>query len=84
MKTVKTVESCPDNEEEWKTASKRKNCAAYARYCSSPQDLVYHCVINSFINQTVEVCAYKAYIVLGRSLFEAILIFLPYYTYKGK
>lgn len=65
-RTVEIVEKCPDNEEEWTRAAARKNCAAYARYCSNPTEFVYHCVINSYINATLEVCAYKAYIVLGR------------------
>lgn len=69
--TVETVEKCPNNEEEWKTAAARKNCAAYAKYCSSPTEFVYHCVINSYINETLEVCAYNAFIVSGRMPFEA-------------
>lgn len=69
--TVEVVEKCPEKEEEWTRAAARKNCAAYARYCSNPTEFVYHCVINSYINATLEVCAYKAYIVSGSMHFEA-------------
>lgn len=63
--TVRGVENCPDSEEKWKEAAARKNCAAYARQCDEPERLVYHCVINSFINATLEVCAYAQFIVFG-------------------
>lgn len=56
--TVQIVDNCPDSEDEWRQAAARKNCAAYASNCSEPEKLVYHCVINSFVNQTLEVCAY--------------------------
>lgn len=71
--TVGVVKKCPNNETEWKKAAARKNCAAYARLCSNPTQFVYHCVINSYINATLEVCAYEAFIVSGtcRMYFEA-------------
>uniref|UniRef100_A0A8W8JKY7 Uncharacterized protein n=1 Tax=Magallana gigas TaxID=29159 RepID=A0A8W8JKY7_MAGGI len=62
--TVEDVDDCPDSEEKWKEAAARKNCAAYASQCDEPGRLVYHCVINSFANQTLEVCAYSKIIVL--------------------
>lgn len=34
-------------------------------FCSEPKRLKYHCVISSFINETLEVCAYTQNIVLG-------------------
>lgn len=64
--TVKVVENCPDSEEKWMEASARKNCLAYASQCDEPVKLVYHCVINTYVNQTVEVCAYAQNIALGR------------------
>lgn len=63
--TVQAVDNCPDSEEKWRQAAARKNCSAYASSCSEPEKLVYHCVINSFVNQTLEVCAYSRIIVLG-------------------
>lgn len=63
--TVHVVDSCPDSEEKWKEAAARKNCYAYSSQCSEPTRLVYHCVINPFVNQTLEVCAYAQSIVQG-------------------
>ncbi|XP_061192214.1 uncharacterized protein LOC133200433 isoform X2 [Saccostrea echinata] len=63
--TMDIVSNCPTSESEWRTASQRKNCSAFASQCSDPDKFVYHCVINPFVNQTLEVCAYGKYIVLG-------------------
>lgn len=63
--TVRIVEDCPNSEEQWQEAAIRKNCEAHARQCSEPDKLEYHCVINPFINETLEVCAYAQNIVLG-------------------
>lgn len=63
--TVQAVYGCPENEEEWRVAAARKNCSAYASHCSEPRRLVYHCVINPYVNQTLEVCAYAQNIVSG-------------------
>lgn len=64
--TVQTVDDCPITAEEWRMAAARKNCAAYANQCDEPKRLEYHCVINSFVNQTLEVCAYAQNIGLGK------------------
>lgn len=63
--TVKIVGGCPDNEGEWRLAAERKNCSAYASQCDKPEKLMYHCVINAFVNETLEVCAYRRNIVFG-------------------
>lgn len=62
---MEVVENCPDNEVIWKEAATRKNCSAYASQCGEPEKLVYHCVVNTFVNQTLEVCAYGKTIHLG-------------------
>lgn len=64
--TVQVVNGCPDSEEKWNKAAERKNCSAYASQCGEPNKLVYHCVINEYVNQTLEVCAYVQNIVLGK------------------
>ncbi|XP_056013963.1 uncharacterized protein LOC125677203 isoform X3 [Ostrea edulis] len=64
--TVQTAIDCPVTEEGWRKAAERKNCSAYADQCSQPDKLVYHCVINPFVNETMEVCAYWRNIVFGR------------------
>lgn len=63
--TAQIVEDCPDNEQKWMEHARRKNCTAYASQCHEPQRLVYHCVINEYANQTLEVCAYGRIIVSG-------------------
>lgn len=63
--TIQIVKNCPESEEKWREAAARKNCAAYSNQCSGPKRLVYHCLLNEYINQTLEVCAYAQNIVLG-------------------
>lgn len=68
--TVQFVDICPDSEEKWKKAAARKNCSAYANQCSEPNTLVYHCVINEYVTETLEVCAYSRYIFSGKKVFH--------------
>lgn len=68
--TVKIVSRCPDSEEKWKKAAARKNCKAYANQCSKPERFAYHCVINEYVNETLEVCAYTQYIFSGKNVFD--------------
>ena len=65
-RTVKEVNSCPENEEDWQEAATRKNCSAYASQCDEPDKLKYHCIINPFVNRLLEVCAYVQAIVGGK------------------
>lgn len=81
-KTVQIVDECPTSLEKWKKASDRKNCAAFANQCSKPKQLQYHCVINPFVNETIEVCAYAKNIVLGRS-FYCFILFKYFTTING-
>lgn len=67
---MEIVDDCPVSEEEWREAAARKNCAAYASQCDEPERLVYHCVINTFVNETLEVCAYGKEILLGKNKFR--------------
>lgn len=59
VKSVIKVESCPTNKQEWENAAKLKNCKIMAaqQKCSDADNFVYHCVINGFENETLEVCA---------------------------
>ncbi|XP_078319287.1 uncharacterized protein LOC144620943 [Crassostrea virginica] len=65
IETVVLVPSCPGNEEEWRKAAKQKNCPAYASKCDNPDKLMYHCVVNEYVNETLEVCAIQQNIVGG-------------------
>lgn len=64
--TVQIVKDCPDSEDKLMEAAKRKNCAAHASQCSEPEKFLYHCVINEYVNQTLEVCAYAQNIISGQ------------------
>ena len=41
---------CPQTETGWKVAAEKKNCTSY---CPSFQ---YHCVMNTWRNESIEVC----------------------------
>lgn len=57
--SVTSVISCPTSEEEWESAARRKNChgTATQQTCAEPETFLYHCVINEYKNETLEVCA---------------------------
>lgn len=59
---VETVDSCPQTAIEWKEAAARKRCKTTSHTCSS---LDYHCVINAWMNETIEVCA-PSVIIVGK------------------
>lgn len=69
---MQIVMNCPDSEEKWREAAARKNCAAYANMCRDPESLVYHCLLNEYINETLEVCAYAQNIVFGKHMFSTM------------
>nr|XP_022289163.1 uncharacterized protein LOC111101134 isoform X2 [Crassostrea virginica] len=74
-KTVKMVDKCPENEEGWQKAAARMNCSKYAHQCDNPDKFVYHCAVNPYINETLEVCAIQKTIVRG---------YCTYYSRLGK
>lgn len=51
--------SCPTTKKAWNIAANSKNCGipAAQQTCSDAENFVYHCVINEFQNETLEVCA---------------------------
>uniref|UniRef100_A0A8W8JCJ5 Uncharacterized protein n=1 Tax=Magallana gigas TaxID=29159 RepID=A0A8W8JCJ5_MAGGI len=59
VKSVKVVVSCPTSKEEWEKAANKKNCKndAAQQNCTSANLFLYHCVINGYGNETLEVCA---------------------------
>lgn len=59
LATVQTVTSCPTNEAELSRAKQRKQCQhlAFIQKCATPAKFKYHCVLNTWNNDTVEVCA---------------------------
>lgn len=53
------VDSCPTSKTEWDNAAVRKNCNRIAskQNCGPVDQFVYHCVINGYRSETLEVCA---------------------------
>nr|XP_022289735.1 uncharacterized protein LOC111101506 [Crassostrea virginica] len=60
--TAKFVATCPQTQDEWTERSRNKNCKSHNHSCSSFE---YHCVMNTWRNETVEVCAPSS-IIIGR------------------
>lgn len=57
--SVEIVTACPTSKTEWEIAAYKKNCERIAsrQKCDSVERFKYHCVINGFRNELVEVCA---------------------------
>lgn len=66
--TVRYVERCPEDLKSWENAAKNMNCESIRHNCSltllskGQHFFQYHCVINTFINATLEVCAPNRFI----------------------
>lgn len=59
MASAALVTSCPTSKVEWDTAALKKNCRGIAsqQNCAPVDKFRYHCVINGYRNETLEVCA---------------------------
>lgn len=60
------VPVCPTSKIEWDNAALKKNCSKIAKLqnCTTATDtFMYHCVINGYRNETLEVCAVKRIII---------------------
>lgn len=57
--SVEIVTTCPTSKTEWEIAAYKKNCERIVsrQKCDSVERFKYHCVINGFRNELVEVCA---------------------------
>lgn len=65
VSNIQIVKSCPRSKEEWNTAAYNKKCTKIAeqRNCTNTKyQFQYHCVINAFMNETLEVCAPSRFI----------------------
>jgi hypothetical protein len=63
--TLQYVERCPKTLTEWKERSLLKKCQDINQLCTGRENFTYHCLINEFLNATVEVCA-PVTIILGK------------------
>ncbi|XP_078333618.1 uncharacterized protein LOC144625639 [Crassostrea virginica] len=64
--TIEIVQGCPQTQQVWTEAAVRKNCGGITNSCSS---FVYHCVMNTWRNETVEVCA-QTRLIVGKKCAE--------------
>lgn len=66
VKSVNPVASCPTSKEEWDKAATKKKCTEIAKQqrCTSYDKFIYHCVIDEYNSDLVEVCAPQR-IILG-------------------
>lgn len=57
------VRDCPTDAVSWNKAAERMDCQSIEHNCSglNPQQHVfqYHCVVNGWMNATLEVCAFN-------------------------
>lgn len=67
VKSITKVDICPKSKEEWDKAASKKNCRVMAEMqnCTNTELFVYHCVIDQFRKETLELCAPKT-IIRGR------------------
>lgn len=70
--TAKNVHSCPKTAREWNVAAEKKSCRNITHSCSSFE---YHCVLNAWRNETIEVCA-PSWSIVGMTCAE--------YSFGGK
>lgn len=59
VNSVNSVASCPTSKEEWDSAATKKKCNEIAKQqnCTSVDKFMYHCVINEYNSDFLEVCA---------------------------
>lgn len=58
MPEIKIVVACPTSKQERETAAKNMKCNKFAAGKNCKDKLnEYHCVINEYTNETLEVCA---------------------------
>ncbi|XP_062577920.1 uncharacterized protein LOC134239793 [Saccostrea cucullata] len=63
IKTIRKASKCPTNRSDWDKAANLMNCQGLVP--SQCTTLKYHCVMNGFGNETIEVCAVPKYIQPG-------------------
>ncbi|XP_062607095.1 uncharacterized protein LOC134268867 [Saccostrea cucullata] len=59
---IQVVESCPESQRAWEEQAKLKNCSSLTQPCRTPDKLQYHCLVNTFLNATISICATPTFI----------------------
>ena len=62
--SVSVIDRCPMNSSEWNQRAMQKNCSMYPQTCIKP--LQYHCLLNTFGNESIEVCAPNTWLDSGK------------------
>lgn len=83
--SVALVTSCPTSKSEWDIAAHMKNCSEIAsqQNCAPVDMFSYHCVINGYRNETLEVCA-PSRIIFGVSIIYNHIHFYTHLLYSFK
>lgn len=55
--------TCPSSRSEWNRRAKQKQCTEVVLPCKKKNALKYHCLINTWKNLTLSVCAVPTYII---------------------
>ena len=56
LNTLKIVPRCPANRTEWEREAKIKNCSTIHGK-NGCQKVEYHCLVNNYRNETIEICS---------------------------
>ena len=71
--SVSVIDRCPMNSSEWNQRALLKNCSRYPKTtCFKP--LEYHCLLNPYANESLEVCAPNTYLAEGKYELEVLEI----------
>lgn len=71
--SVSVIDSCPLNLSEWNQRVLQKNCSMYPKKtCFKP--LEYHCLLNPYGNESLEVCAPNTWLAEGEYGLEVLEI----------
>lgn len=71
IESITKVDICPTSKDEWDNAASKKNCSVMAEMqnCTNTELFVYHCVIDRFRNETLELCAPNT-VIRGNAIFD--------------
>lgn len=69
LQTMKMVDRCPRNSLEWDARAAMFNCSAINQTCVSTDMFLYHCVLNTYGTELIEMCAVYKFI-YGRKCAE--------------
>lgn len=62
LQTIKMVDRCPRNSLEWDARAALFNCSSIKQSCVSTDMFLYHCVLNAYGTELIEICAVYKFI----------------------